>query len=68
MRILGGIGVIEMTQAVDVALLQNHLVEKGGWVRPFGHLIYVMPPYIITQDELAKLCRAIIETIHGVYK
>lgn len=66
-RILGGIGVIEMKQPVDVAKVQKSLVQKGVWVRPFGHLIYVMPPYIISKNQLGKLCRSMIETINEIY-
>lgn len=66
-RILGGIGVIEMKQPVDVAAVQKCLVQKGVWVRPFGHLIYIMPPYIITKTQLNHLCQSIMETINELY-
>lgn len=62
-RVLGGIGVIELHQPVDVAPFQAALVERGVWVRPFGRLVYVMPPYIISDEDLATLCSAIIETV-----
>lgn len=62
-RILGAIGVVHMNEAVDVAIVQAALVAKGVWVRPFGHLIYLMPPYILTELEVLKLCSAVIETI-----
>lgn len=64
-RILGGIGVVEMREAVDVSALQARLVERGVWVRPFGRLVYVMPPYIITEQDLAALTTAIISAIES---
>ena len=54
-RVLGAIGVIQTKAAVDLPLFQKHCVERGIWVRPFGKLVYVMPPYIISQDELSTL-------------
>ncbi|PCI83437.1 MAG: adenosylmethionine--8-amino-7-oxononanoate transaminase [Hyphomicrobiales bacterium] len=66
-RVLGGIGVVEMREPVNVGKLQASLVAKGVWVRPFGKLIYVMPPYIMSEDELKTLCNAIIDTINELY-
>ncbi len=62
-RSLGAIGVIEMKENVDVGEIQKKFVKNGVWVRPFGKLIYIMPPYVITDDELNFLLDGIIATI-----
>ncbi|WP_457672933.1 adenosylmethionine--8-amino-7-oxononanoate transaminase [Thiolapillus sp.] len=62
-RILGAIGVVELERPVDMAEIQPALVEQGVWVRPFGRLVYLMPPFIMTDDELQHLCRAVVQVI-----
>ncbi|MFA0083737.1 adenosylmethionine--8-amino-7-oxononanoate transaminase [Vibrio breoganii] len=58
-RYLGAIGVVETHKPVNMEKIQAHFVEQGVWIRPFGRLIYIMPPYIIKPDELQRLIEAI---------
>lgn len=58
-RWLGAIGVVELYQPVDMAKIQKTFVDMGVWIRPFGTLVYTMPPFIISQQELRQLTSAI---------
>ncbi|MDC0407137.1 adenosylmethionine--8-amino-7-oxononanoate transaminase [Candidatus Thioglobus sp.] len=65
-RILGAIGVVELTEEMDMEIVQNLLIENGVWLRPYGKLLYTMPPFIINKQELLLITKAIkvvIETL-----
>ena len=60
-RVLGAIGVVQLDRQVDVAAATAAAVERGVWLRPFRDLIYVMPPYVIDEVDLAKVTSAVVE-------
>ncbi|MDG2047937.1 MAG: adenosylmethionine--8-amino-7-oxononanoate transaminase [Halioglobus sp.] len=60
-RTLGAIGVIELKEAVDMRTVQPMFVDRGVWVRPFGKLIYAMPPYIMASADVATLTAAMVD-------
>ncbi|WP_425451716.1 adenosylmethionine--8-amino-7-oxononanoate transaminase [Alteromonas aestuariivivens] len=62
-RVLGAIGVVETRQPVDVAKLQRQFVKLGVWIRPFGKLVYIMPPYVIEPEQLERLTDAIYQVL-----
>jgi adenosylmethionine-8-amino-7-oxononanoate aminotransferase len=66
-RTLGAIGVVEMNDPVDIATLQEAFVREGVWVRPFGKLVYVMPPFVINKEELKVLTAAIVTVLENSY-
>ena len=62
-RTLGAIGVIELTEPVDMQQIQPLFVERGVWVRPFGKLVYCMPPFIMKDADLELLTTAMVATV-----
>jgi adenosylmethionine-8-amino-7-oxononanoate aminotransferase len=65
-RVLGAIGVVELHQAVDMKTIQPMFVSQGVWVRPFGKLVYLMPPYIINDADLATLTAAAYQVLSSL--
>jgi len=66
-RVLGAIGVVELKEPVAMRSIQPRFVDKGVWVRPFGKLVYVMPPYVTDNDDLDFLTNAIREVLEEEY-
>lgn len=65
-RVLGAIAAVELHSPIDMATVQPLFVEKGVWLRPFGRLLYTMPPYIIQANELTAVTTAIYEVAAGL--
>ena len=62
-RVLGAIGVVQMKKPVDVGVFQKECVKRGIWVRPFGTLVYVMPPFVISDADLTHLVNNMLAII-----
>lgn len=65
-RVLGAIGVVETRRPVNVAALQRAFVERGVWIRPFGRLVYLMPPYVMRPRDLSRLTAAVVDVVCGM--
>ena len=62
-RVLGAIGVVELNFNVDMKRLQQEFVKRGIWIRPFGKLVYVMPPYVISETQLNTLLTELVDVV-----
>lgn len=67
-RVLGAIGVIETKEPVNVGEFQKHCVRRGVWIRPFGRNVYIMPPYVMSNENLKKLCEEMIAILRDDLK
>lgn len=68
-RVLGGIGVIEVADYIDVGPFQKECIKEGVWIRPFGHNAYIMPPYLaVTDEQVHKLCDALLSIVKRLYE
>jgi adenosylmethionine-8-amino-7-oxononanoate aminotransferase len=67
-RVLGGVGVVQTSGPVDVAAITKVALRNGVWLRPFRDLIYTMPPYISTAEEVATITAAISAAVHEVIR
>lgn len=65
-RVLGAIGVIETAAALPMAAMQEVCLEHGVWLRPFGRLVYTMPPYIVSDDDVDRITGAMVAIVEQV--
>jgi adenosylmethionine---8-amino-7-oxononanoate aminotransferase len=66
-RVLGGVGVVQLTEPVEVVAVTRAALEHGVWVRPFRDLVYTMPPYVSTSGEIAAIGEAIVAAVSEVH-
>ena len=66
-RVLGAIGVVQVKTPVDLGVIQKMFVEQGIWVRPFGKLVYVMPPYVTNPEDLELLCQGMLSVLERYF-
>jgi adenosylmethionine-8-amino-7-oxononanoate aminotransferase len=63
-RVLGAIGVVEMKEPLNVSFVQEALIDEGVWLRPFGKLLYAMPPYVMEEEQLRKVTDAMSSVVN----
>ncbi len=68
MRVLGAIGVIELEEAVDMSVIQDMFVRAGVWIRPFGRLVYTMPPYVCKKEDVVKIAATMCQVVKTYLK
>ena len=59
---------VETKEPVDVGEFQKECVRRGVWIRPFGRNVYIMPPYVISDEQLRYLCRQLVEMVKNIGK
>ena len=62
-RVLGAIGVVELETIADMNGLRARFIDAGCWIRPFGNIVYLMPAFTIGEDDLARLCDAVVRMV-----
>jgi adenosylmethionine---8-amino-7-oxononanoate aminotransferase len=62
-RVLGAVGVVQLAAAADVAELSRRALDRGVWLRPFRDLVYTMPPYVCTDDDVARICDGVLAAV-----
>lgn len=65
-RVMGAIGVVELKQDVELAAIQAQFVAKGVWIRPFGRLVYTMPPYVMSDEDIAFFTQQMVSVVMGL--
>ena len=66
-RVLGGVGVIQLREPAQVGQLAAAALERGVWIRPFRDLVYTMPPYVTTPEDLSTICDALVQSVAMVH-
>ncbi len=65
-RVKGAVGVVELSRGPGCEILRSRFLEKGVWVRPLGQVIYLMPPFVISEEDLSTLTQAVVDVVREV--